>query len=291
MKTKLFILIILLLFAGCSLKKSATTMTAKIVTDGMKAVESETDLWIAKDSIVPMVKTLEVFSAGDPDNQKFLALMSKVYGNVAFGFFEPKYLSVPSKEKPVWRERIERYYKKGSDAGMRSLSRRFGKGINGSIMEFEKAVSKAKQKDLMLLFWTAFDLGNLVNLNKSDITSVASMPKVSALIDKVVEIDRGFGYGSALAFQAAILASRPKMLGGNPEKAQEIFEEAVLVQDGNYLMSKVMFAEWYAIPRGDKALARKLLKEVVDSDPYVLKEQALANKLAIERAEILMRNY
>jgi len=264
----------------------ATTMTAGIVGDGMKAVESEQDLWIAKQSIIPLVKVLEVLNEGDPGNPEFLGLMAKVYGNVAFGFFEPKYLA--GKDKEVWRGRVERFYQKGYQAGTVSLEDRFGKGVSGPVMDFESAISGAKEKDLSVLFWTAFDLGNWVNLYRGDVTKVALLPKVTAMVDRVVAVDPSFGFGSAKAFQAAMLASRPKMLGGNPEKARGIFEEAIAMTDGKYLMSKVMFAEWYAIPMKDAALKKRLLTEVIDADPMALPEQVLANKLAQERARLLL---
>lgn len=284
---KLFILISILLSVSCSLQKTATTMTAKIATKGMVAVESEPDLWIAKESIVPMVKTLEVLQAGDPDNMRFLALMAKVYGNVAFGFFEPKYMSAPAKEKAEWLARVDRYYKKGYEAGLRAMEKRFGKGIKGSPQEFESAIKKAGKKDLSLLFWTAFDLGNWINLHKDDITTVALMPKAEEMAAKVLEIDRRYAYGSALSLKAAMAASRPIMLGGNPAKAKAMFEESDQVSNGKYLMNKVMFIEWYARPQNDEALTKRLLTEIKNSDPNALPEQVLANKLAQERAAIL----
>ncbi len=286
MKRCAIILVVMISITSCSMRRMATTMTAGIVGDGMKAVESEQDLWIAKQSIIPLVKVLEVLNEGDPGNPEFLGLMAKVYGNVAFGFFEPKYLA--GKDKEVWRGRVERFYQKGYQAGTVSLEDRFGKGVSGPVMDFESAISGAKEKDLSVLFWTAFDLGNWVNLYRGDVTKVALLPKVTAMVDRVVAVDPSFGFGSAKAFQAAMLASRPKMLGGNPEKARGIFEEAIAMTDGKYLMSKVMFAEWYAIPMKDAALKKRLLTEVIDADPMALPEQVLANKLAQERARLLL---
>lgn len=285
----IMLLLVCIALAGCSLKKAATTMTARIATEGMVAVEAETDLWIAKESIIPMVKTLEVLRAGDPDNMEFSGLMAKVYGNIAFGFFEPIYLTAKHEERPLWRERIRRYYRLGYESGFSALEKRFGKRIRGPVPDLESAIGKAGKKDLGTLFWTAFDLGSWVNLKRDDITSVAMLPKAGAIVDRVLEIDRNFGYGSALAFKAAMLASRPEMLGGDPGKALELFTEADRINDGKYLMNKVMFAEWYAIPHGDMGLVRRLLDEVISADPDALPEQALANRLAQERARILRK--
>lgn len=283
------ILLISTTLASCSVKRAATTMTANMINDGMSAVESESDLWIAKESVPPLVKVIEVLKAADPNNPTFSALMAKVYGNIAFGFFEPRFFEASVNEKGAWKARIERYYRLGYENGLLAMQKRFGKGIGSSVMDFEAAIKKAKKKkDLTLLFWTAFDLGNLVNLNRDDIASVANMPKATAMIDRVVEVDPSFAYGSALAFKAAMMASKPAMLGGNPEKAPELFEKAINLTDGKYLMNKVMYAEWYAIPQKDIKLAKELLTEVINSTTAAVPGQELANQLAKERAKILV---
>lgn len=281
MRYLVLIMVLALTLTSCSLKKVTTSMTAKIVSDGMIAVESEPDLWIAKESVVPMVKLLEVFNSGDPNNKYSNALMAKVYGNLAFGFFEPEMMRTGEKDSGVWRDRVVRYYTLGSDAGMRTCDKKFGKRIDG--------VKKAGKKDMSLLFWTAFDMGNLINLKKDDINLVANLPRVEAMIDRILELDANYAYGSALAFKATLLASRPTMMGGNPEGSKDIFEKAIAASNGKYLMTKVLYAEWYAIPQGNKTLAKNLLNEVIAGDTNAIPEQALANNLAKERAGLLLK--
>lgn len=271
------------------MKKTTTTLTAKVVSDGMVAVESEPDIWIADESIVPMLKMLEVFGAGDPNNKAFSGLMARIYGNINFGFFELKQMEAKKEDRAEWHARIERYYKLGYEKGMEYLRRRFGSKVDGNIREFEKAVSKSGKRDLMPLFWTAFNLGNIVNLNRDDIASVANIPKINAMLDAIIAVDPSFGNGSVLAFKGAMLASRPAMLGGNPEKAKDLFSEADKVSGGKFLMNKVMYAEWYAVPRGENDLAKTVLNEVVSAPPE-FPEQALANALAKKRARLLLKN-
>jgi hypothetical protein len=290
MRTKKYLTLALcLLLASCGVRRAATTVTAGLISDGLTAVESESDLWIAKQSILPLAKVLEVLHAGDPGNERFSALMAKVYGNVAFGFFEPRHIEAGGEEKAVWKERMVRYYKAGSENGMRALKSRLGDGIGGTIMEFERSVKKAKKGDVPLMFWTAFDLGSFVNMKRDDIAAVADLPKVQSLLERVLELCPDFGYGSALAFKAVMLGSRPKMLGGDPEEAAKLFEKAISLSDGKYLMNKVLYAEWHAIPQGNATLAKKLLEEVASAGSTVLKGQELANALAIERARILLK--
>src|SRR3990167_3427537 len=80
--------VIFFLLSSCSLRKPATAVTADILNRGMIEMESEGDLFVARETSLPLLKVLEVLHDGDPKNKKFLVLLAKSYGNYAFGFAE-----------------------------------------------------------------------------------------------------------------------------------------------------------------------------------------------------------
>jgi len=84
-----------------------------------------------------------------------------------------------------------------------------------------------------------------------------------------------------------LAASRPKALGGDPELAREEFTKALGLAP-NYLMTKVLFAQYYARQVNDVHLFEGLLNEVLKADASDLPEQRLANELAQRRARILL---
>jgi|GEM_PF-1152464 len=277
---------LLCLVASCGVRQIAMSTMAGVVERGMKELEGEEDLWIAKESILPLLKTSELLFAGS-NSYKTDAIMAKIYGNVAFGFFETRFISAPPAEKEVWRRRLERYYEKGASYGMEGVKRRFGISERDSFRSFEKKIGRAKKRDLELLFWTAFNMGNLINLKRNDVASIAALPKVEAMLREVIKLKRDFGYGSALAFMGALAAARPPALGGNYDEAKRLFEEAVAASGGKYLMTELIYAKWYAMPTGDTRLACTLLDDILKKDALALPEQALANQLAKEQAALL----
>ena len=93
--------------------------------------------------------------------------------------------------------------------------------------------------------------------------------------------------GAALSFLGAVHASRPPMLGGDPNKAREYFERAADAQPG-YLMNKVMEAQYLAVQTQDRSRYKRLLGEVLAADADALPEQRLANELAKRRAALLL---
>ncbi|MGI9322938.1 MAG: TRAP transporter TatT component family protein, partial [Pseudomonadales bacterium] len=75
-------------------------------------------------------------------------------------------------------------------------------------------------------------------------------------------------------------------LGGRPEQGRAHFEKALAI-DGQYLMTKVVFAEQYARLVFDQALHDRLLTEVLAADA-VAPGMTLTNKVAQARARALL---
>ncbi len=301
--TVFFILLLtsyLLLLSSCSLKKPATAVTADIATSGMAAVESEEDLYIAKESSLPLIKVVEVLSYGDTGNKKFQALLAKVYGNYAFGFGEIELLKCRSDThtSPLlkggscseWTERVKRFYMKGKESGIRSLSSGKNNIATMPMPEFQKYLNKFDKKRMNALFWTAFDWGSYINMKRDDIIEAANLPRVEAMVDRVIDIDPEFNCGSANAYKGAMIAGNPLRNAGKPEAAKPYFEKAMASCGGNYLMNKVMYAEWYLKNINDGASFKAALKEVLEADASLLPSQRLANELAKERAGLLLNS-
>jgi predicted anti-sigma-YlaC factor YlaD len=74
-------------------------------------------------------------------------------------------------------------------------------------------------------------------------------------------------------------------MGGDPDLAKKMFDEAIALNNGKYLMPKVMLARFYAVVTQDRALFEKTLKEVLATPANVFPEQRLANLLAQKRAK------
>jgi len=289
-------IIIMMLLAmastGCGMKKMTTGVIGGISKDGMVAIEGEQDVEFAKNSLPPLIKTLEVLRFGNPKDSKILAVLSKAYGSYAFGFVELDILS--SKEGDAAHakavERAKLFYQRGRDYGLDSLATdsSMNAAMSAPFPKFEKAVKGLGKKRIDALFWTAFNWANWINLNRDDVSAVVAIPKIQVMIDRVIQLDPNYYYGSAHAFKGIMACTRPAMLGGDMALAQQEFSVA-MGADPNYLMTKVLYAQFYARQQNDAALFRKELTDVKTADPQALPAQALSNKLAIMRAELLLK--
>jgi len=292
-KTNFFLIVLIaFLFSGCSLKKMTTATIGKIATDGTTVIESEQDLEIAKSSTPTLILTLEVLSKGNPNDRRMLALLARSYGQYAFGFLEEDLLKYKDVDKAAYQKAYDRadlFYKRGKEYGISAL---WPKKMQQKVLSlpqdaFEKELGKFGKGQVSSLFWAAFCWGNWINLHRDDVEAFAEISRVEAIIKRVLKLNPSYYYGSAHSFLGSLAASRPAMLGGNQKLAEDEFGAALGVND-NYLMTKVLFAQYYAVQYQDRSLYERLLADVQNADVKVLPEQRLANELAKRRAAILI---
>lgn len=265
---------------------------SEIAWDGQPVLEQSEDPELSRKNILPMLTMLEVFAHENPTDKTTATLLAKSYGQYAFGFFEEDLLQL-KKETDAYQssqKRAKRFYEKGKQYGLAALSRKksFQKALKLPLSDFEQSLQSFRKKDVPLLFWTSFCWASSVNLNRDDPFAIADLPKVTAILDRVLQLDANYYYSSALAFRAVLHASKPQLLGGNPGEAKKMFE-AAFAQEPHYLMHKVLYAQYYAVQIQDKTLYQQTLEGVAFADDQALESQVLANKLAKRRANILLQ--
>ena len=140
------------------------------------------------------------------------------------------------------------------------------------------------------MFWTASGWAKWIGLNLDRVEALANVPMLKATLQRVIELDGGFYYGSPHLNMAVYLAAIPPIAGGNLDKAKEHFDEAFALGADNLLLAKVLFARYYAVRLRDRALFEKTLQQVMEAPVDEIPELTLSNTLAKEKAgELLER--
>ncbi|EKD42732.1 MAG: hypothetical protein ACD_73C00040G0006, partial [uncultured bacterium] len=238
-------------------------------------------------------KMLETFQHDNPKNKNYLILLSRSYAMYTFGFLEwnmMKYQGVDEGKRTQAEVRAKAFYTKGKEYGLQVLNRNAGfeKTLTKDLDSFKKALKGLGRGYMPALFWTAFNWGSYINLNKDSPLAIAEFPKVEAMMQRVLEIDELYNYAGPHMFFGFSFGSRPAMFGGNPGKSKEHFEKAILSYQRKFLMSLVLYAQSYAVQNQDKALFESLLNEVLATPAESLPEQLLANQMAKFRARWLL---
>lgn len=166
-----------------------------------------------------------------------------------------------------------------SDAGLCAA-------LDGEIVAFEAAVSRVPDEDAGALFSLASAWAGHLQANSEDWGAIADLPKVQALLERVVAIAPGYDGGMAQVYLGVLHSLRPEGIGGQPERGRRHFEAAIAQSGGRNLYAKALMAETYARLVFDQALHDRLLDEVLAADPAE-PGMTLMNVLAQDRARML----
>jgi hypothetical protein len=155
---------------------------------------------------------------------------------------------------------------------------------------FVAKVQKAGKGSRDGMLWVALGLAGAINFNRDDVGLVAQLPKAKAMLERIAVLDEGDN-GRDPAKRALphiglamIAVALPKVLGGDPALGAAEFQKAMAVTKNKFLLAKVLYARRYAVAVQDKALFRKTLIEVLQTDPAIWPDQRLANEIAHRRA-------
>ncbi|MFQ5895281.1 MAG: TRAP transporter TatT component family protein [Nitrospinota bacterium] len=270
----------LLALAGCSVKQVVVRSTTAVLQDTLAALNEEPDPELGRAAAAGQLKLLEGLIKGDPHNPELLALAARAFASYAFSFLEP--------EEP---ERAAGFYRRGFEYGLRALRQRwaFREAVGGDLKRFEESLASFEREDVEALFWTAYAWGGWANLSREDPAALADLPRIAAMMRRVLELDERHYYGGAHLFFGVYLASRPRALGGDPSRARRHFEQAIAISRGHFLTAHLLYAQHYAVQVQDRGLFESLLRRVADTPAGVLPDQRLANELARRRARALLK--
>lgn len=161
--------------------------------------------------------------------------------------------------------------------------------LDGPVEPFGQAVARAPAGNVAGLYALGSTWATQIQANRDDWGAIADLPKVQALLERVVAIDPTHDRGMARVYLGVLDSLRPESVGGQPERGRGHFEAAIAASGGRNLYAKTLFAETYARLVFDQALHDRLLAEVLEADP---REPGftLMNVLAQERAKALVES-
>lgn len=268
--------------AGCApFKPARVAAVALTVQDVAKAAAKQSDPYIVKEGSPAYLMLVDGLLEAYPNNEALLVAASQAYGSYASSFLADEE-----------RAKSEATYRKAKLYGFRALSVSegvdFEKAAAGNLDEFKDILKKFKKKDVPALFWTASAWASWISANISSVEAMADLPALEAVMNRVLELDDSFYYGSPHLLMGVFLAAKPPVMGGDLAKAKQHFDRAFALGGGKILMAKVLYAQYYARGMKDRALFTKTLKEVEDAPVGEVPELTLANVVAKEKAKRLL---
>lgn len=211
------------------------------------------------------IKLYELALTQDPGNIHVLNMLSRCYYTLADIF-------LPKDQKVATWATGQEYGLRGlrADPGFVQIERERG---------FIEAVRTST--DLAACFWTYSNWARKLEAQGIlaqlwAVTTEKADVKLMALMERCLELDRGYISGGPLRALAGYWAKHPIPLTRDYEKARVLLEEAIVTYP-EYLENHLFYVEYYLIPVEKWAQAREELQKVIDAP---IGEDALENGYA-----------
>lgn len=282
-----------LLLSNCNVTRMAAHFASPVLEAGTAAFESETDVQFAEAAAPSNLKLLEGMLREAPNNYDLLLLSSRGYATYTFGFLEPKLEEariLSPGAVPELTHRMEDFYIRALGYGQRALPKSLRDVLTADISTFEEALSKQKAKHVPEIFWTAYAWGSLVQLDVTNPDRLAEVPKINAMMEKVLELDESYYFAGAHLYFGALLAELPPGAGGDADQSRFHFEKARSLTNNSLLMVDVLVARYLAVRLQDYPLYHSALQAVVLSEVSEPEAARLANEIAKQRAHFYLKN-
>ncbi len=283
MKNRIFSLALmsLLLFPACATEQMVIRMASPLMLGQMASIHEESDLELADRAIPAGIKMMEGLLKSDPENTELLLPLAEGLCDYAFSFIED--------ENP---ERASKLYLRGRAYASRALTLLGGPTQLSELSQeqFKNTVASIPDNAMPSLYWTGRCWAGWLMLNLDDLEALVAISKLEITMDRVLNWDATYDFAGPHIFFGAFYGSRPKLLGGNPEKSKHHFDHAVQLTHGKFLMAQYLYARWYAVRIQDRELFESLLNTVIESPTSALPERRLANEVAREKAQALLED-
>jgi len=264
---------------ACATSKTMTVgATASLLEDIAKSAYRQSDLRLIREGMPAYLMLIDGMVEAVPDNQRLLISAAQSYASFAAAFIQDEdkaYAGV--------------LYTRAKAYGLRAL-KQIGLTDPASTPfdAFAADLATLSKKDVPYVFWAASCWGSWISLSQGSIEALAELPRVELLMKKVLELDEKFYYGGAHIFMGILNGSKPKMAGGNLALAREHFLRAIELGHGEFLMTYVYYAEYYAKKAFDKDLYVSTLETVLRTPADIMPDLTLLNTVAHTKAKAML---
>ncbi len=254
-----------------------SSATQKMADNLSRAMLNQDDLEIVRAGSPAYLIMIDSMIEGDPDNVSILLSAAKLYGSYTSAFVEDEERARRLAEKSL------SFARKALCLDLKSLCN----NLDLKLENIQPLLNEIEKSQQPLLYAYASAWAGWIQVNSSDWNAIAQIPKLTAMLQRSVELDENYDDGGAYLYLGVLASQIPPGLGGKPEQGRAYFEKVLSLSKGKNLMVHVLFAEYYCRLVFDQALHDKLLKEVLSSNP-VEPGLTLINTLAQKRATVLL---
>lgn len=275
----LLLVLIFSLSSACSIDKMLVRASTPMIEGGVEALNQETDLELAEESIPANLNMLMGMIKIDPDNPQLHTYAAQAFYGMAYGFNEDN--------RP---QRASRFYIRGMNHGLTALALKGAKNLKDSpIDQFDQQLKQLGKDDVATLFWTASCWAKWIDLHRDNTEAIAQLARATALMQRVLDLDERFYYGGAHMYFGVYYGSRAPLLGGNFEKSRQHFDQARAITNHKLLIPDLLQAQYLSRQMQDREDFHQRLTAIIQAPDDLMPELGLQNQIAKRKAALLLK--
>jgi hypothetical protein len=275
-------LIASLAFSGCATSRSTgwqdRQATVSMTDAELKRAQADADAgWGKRDdraALLAALQAMEKMAGARPEDAANLTRLARGFYLLADG-----HTTDVQEKKRLWEV--------GASWGERAMAVNpaFRKLVVDEKKPLEDALGAVTKEQVAALYWSAVNLGKWAK-HSSLGTQLKYKGRIRKMIERVGELEPEFFFGAVPRYWGTFYAVAPGIAGGDMNKAWEKYQESV-AKAPQYLETRVLIAENYAVKKEDRKLFRSELEAVLKADPKVA-ELAPENAIAKRKAKDML---
>jgi len=260
------------------LTSSCTSLiTSVAIKPAVSNLQKQSDINLVCEGASSYLLMIDSLIESDPNNKELLKIGAQSYsGSVA---------ALKSCGAP--RERLKTLSIKAGRYGKILLSKMLPIG-EGNQELFDVELEKRSASDADSLFWGSYGWLTWIEQQQGSPAAMADLVNIEKIMERLLEIDDTVEQGGSHIFFGVLYGSKPKMIGGDPERSRSHFEQVLEISNRSFLMAQVLFAATYSRMVFDRELHDSLLEEVIAFELDQAPDNRLSNQIAKRRAEELL---
>lgn len=239
-----------ILLAGCS--GIATRMADNLSTAVLNQNDPETVRAGAPSYLILIDSLIE----GDPEDTELLLTGARLYGAYANIFVDE-----PLRKRRLATKSLA-YARRATCLELDDLCL----VLDQRVSAFAPALEEIDADEVPLLYGLATSWLGWMQASSEDWNAVADLPKVTAILKRIEQLDETYDHGGVHAYLGVLNSQLPPALGGKPEIGEAHFRRALELSEESNLMTKVLYARYFARLTFDQALHDRLLNEVLKAE-------------------------
>ena len=253
-------------------------LTATIVDPTVTNLQQQTDLDLVCEGAPAYLLMIDSMIASSPNDKSLLRIGAQSYSAYTTALAECD----------GDRKRILAIADKARLYGTTLIDLLLADNASSRLNVLEKKLAGATRADVPSLFWGSMAWLTWIQQQQGAPKAMADLLSVEKVMSRLLKLDETFQAGSIHLFFAGLQATRPAMLGGDPEGSRRHFEQALAISRRQFLLVQTSYAETLARQTLDQKLHDRLLKEVLDFPLASAPAFALANQIAKRKAARLL---